>query len=291
MNMLTPLFSGICTALVTPFLNNEINWPILKILLQRQMDAGIETVILSGTTGESATLSDDEKLALFRQSKLFVGDKMKIIAGTGSNDTAHAVELSIAAQTCGVDGLLIVSPYYNKATPNGLIAHYASIADAVQLPVIAYNVPSRTGVDMPVSVYARLSDIPNVIGVKEASQDIGKFLRIRRECPDDFFLWCGNDHMTVPAISIGAIGVISVLSNLLPEKMNFMTYAALGGDFKAASELQTALLPWTDFLSCEVNPIPIKAAMAKCGIDCGIGRLPLTELSPEYENRLRELVN
>lgn len=284
-----PLFTGVCTALVTPFLDGKINYPMLQILLSRQIEAGIEAVVLSGTTGESPTLSDSEKLALFRHSKDFAVGKIKIFAGTGSNDTAHAVELSLAAQETGVDGLLVVSPYYNKATPAGLIAHYTAIAQAVKLPIIVYNVPSRTGVDIPVSVYAKLAEIPNIAGVKEASGDIGKILRIRAECPDQFCLWSGNDHMTVPVLSLGGKGVISVISNLFPEQMNLMTYAALDGDFDTASALQCNMLPWTDFLGCEVNPIPIKAAMAKFGLDCGPGRLPLTPLSPDNQARLMKL--
>lgn len=284
-----PLFTGVCTALVTPFLDGKFNYPMLQILLSRQIEAGIDAVVLAGTTGESATLSDEEKLELFLRAKEFVGDRIKIFAGTGSNDTRHAIKLSVAAEKTGVNGLLIVSPYYNKATPEGLIAHYTAIAQAVSLPIIVYNVPSRTGVDIPVSVYAHLAKIPNIAGVKEASSDIGKILRIRAECPADFSLWAGNDHMTVPILSLGGKGVISVISNLFPEQMNLMTYAALDGDFDTASALQCNMLPWTDFLGCEVNPIPIKAAMAKFGLDCGPGRLPLTPLSPAHQAMLEAL--
>ena len=284
--MKKPLFTGVCTALVTPFLNDLINTPLLQVLLQKQIDAGINAVVLAGTTGESPTLSDAEKIELFRNGKAFVGNKMQILAGTGSNNTRHAVELSIAAEQAGADGLLIVSPYYNKATPDGLIAHYTAIAQAVNLPIILYNVPSRTGVDIPVSVYEKLSKLPNIVGVKEASTDVGKILRIRAQCPKDFYIWSGNDHLTVPILSLGGIGVISVLSNLLPEQMNLMTFAALDGDFDTAAALQCNLLPWTDFLGCEVNPIPIKAAMAMFGYDCGTGRLPLTPLSPANQKIL-----
>ena len=284
-----PLFTGVCTALVTPFLDGKINYPMLQILLSRQIEAGIEAVVLAGTTGESATLSDNEKLELFRHSKDFVDNKIKIFAGTGSNDTKHAIELSVAAQETGVDGLLVVSPYYNKATPAGLIAHYTAIAQAGSLPIIVYNVPSRTGVDIPVSVYAHLAKEPKIAGVKEASTDIGKVLRIRAECPKDFSLWAGNDHLTVPILSLGGKGVISVISNLFPEQMNLMTYAALDGDFDTAASLQCNMLPWTDFLGCEVNPIPIKAAMTKFGLDCGPGRLPLTPLAPAHQAMLDAL--
>lgn len=284
-----PLFTGVCTALVTPFLDGKINYPMLQILLSRQIEAGIEAVVLAGTTGESATLSDTEKLELFRHSKDFVGDRIKVFAGTGSNDTRHAIELSVAAEKAGVDGLLIVSPYYNKATPSGLIVHYTAIAQAVSLPIIVYNVPSRTGVDIPVPVYQELAKLPNVTGIKEASTDIGKILRIRAQCPEDFCIWAGNDHLTVPVLSLGGKGVISVISNLFPEQMNLMTYAALDGDFDTASALQCNMLPWTDFLGCEVNPIPIKAAMAAFGFDCGQGRLPLTPLSSANQQVLSNL--
>ena len=172
-----PLFTGACTALVTPFLENKVNYPMMEQLLRRQIEAGITAVVVAGTTGESPTLSDDEKIELFRRCKAYVGDSCKIIAGTGTNSTEHAVALSIAAEEAGVDALLVVSPYYNKSTPDGLFAHYLSIAHAVSLPIILYNVPSRTGVDIPVSVYQRLARVPNIVGVKEANSDITKITR------------------------------------------------------------------------------------------------------------------
>lgn len=285
------LFHGVCTALVTPFLNGQINYPMLGVLLQRQMDAGIKAVVLAGTTGESATLSDDETLELIKYSKACVGKRMLIIAGSGSNSTQHAIEKSIAAERCGADALLVVSPYYNKATPDGLIAHYTAIAESVKIPVIVYNVPSRTGIDIPVSVYQKLSSIPNIAGVKEAINDPGKILQIRAQCPRRFQIWSGNDEMTVPFISVGASGVISVVSNLFPEETAYMTDAALDGDFDSASAIQQRMHPWTQFLSCEVNPIPVKAAMAALGLDCGKGRLPLTELSANNQAKLKDLLN
>lgn len=281
-------FTGACTALVTPFLNGQVNYPMMQILLQRQLDAGLEAAVICGTTGESATLSDVEKLELFARCKDFVGDRMKIIAGTGSNATEHTVELSIAAQREGVDGLLVVSPYYNKATTEGLFRHYLSVAHAVNIPVILYNVPSRTGVDIPVSVYKRLCPIPNIAGVKEATTDIGKILRIRFECEDNLPIWCGNDDMTVPVMSLGGKGVISVVSNLLPQEVQAMSLAALDGDFDTAAELQRRLYSLTSLLQCQVNPIPVKAAMKCIGYDCGGCRLPLTELSEEETKKLRD---
>ena len=280
-----PLFIGVCTALVTPFLRGEVNYPMLERLLQAQLDAGIKAIVICGTTGESPTLSDCEKLELFRRSKEFVGDSCKIIAGTGSNCTEHAIYLSQAAENLGVDGLLLVSPYYNKATPAGLFAHYSAIAASVQIPCILYNVPSRTGVDIPVEVYRSLSRIPNIAGVKEASSDIVKVARILAECPG-FPVWSGNDDQIVPVIALGGSGVISVLSNVAPEKTNAMTEAALDGDFDTAADLQLKLLPLIRALFSEVNPIPVKAALKEIGFDCGTCRLPLTSLSPENLEKL-----
>lgn len=286
--MKNPLFQGACTALVTPFRNGKINLPMLEKLLQRQMDAGIGTVVLCGTTGESPTLSDEEKIELIRHAKDYCASGCSIIAGTGSNSTRHAMELSRAAEEAGADGLLVVSPYYNKATPEGLYAHYRAIASAVDIPVIIYNVPSRTGVDIPVSVYHRLSAIPNIAGVKEAATDITKIAKILSICPESFSVWSGNDDMTVPVISLGGSGVISVVSNVVPEQTQAMAHAALAGNFYAAARMQLELLPLTEALFCEVNPIPVKAAMKHLGFDCGNCRLPLTPLLPEHEHKLVE---
>ena len=280
------VFSGACTALVTPFLDGKVNYPMAEQLLRRQIDAGIRAVVLAGTTGESPTLTDKEKTELFRRSKEYVGETCTIIAGTGSNSTAHAIELSKAAESVGADALLVVSPYYNKANPEGLFAQFVSIAHAVNIPIILYNVPSRTGVDIPVSVYKRLSAIPNIAGVKEASTDITKIAKIRRECPPDFYVWSGNDDQIVPVISLGGQGVISVLSNVCPIQTAAMANAALDGDFDTAAALQCELLPLINLLFCEVNPIPVKAAMKCIGYDCGSCRLPLAGLSPENQKQL-----
>lgn len=286
--MKKPIFTGVCTALVTPFLDGRVNYPMMEMLLKRQIDAGIQAVVVCGTTGESPTLSDEEKLELFYRCKQYAADACTVIAGTGSNSTAHAAALSRAAQDAGVDGLLVVSPYYNKATPSGLIAHYSAIAGSVSLPVIVYNVPGRTGVDIPVSVYRELAKIPNIVGVKEASTDITKIAKIRRECPEDFYIWSGNDDQIVPAMSLGAKGVISVLSNVLPKEAGNMAAAALSGDFETAAALQLRLLPLIEALFCEVNPIPVKAAMAMIGYDCGSCRLPLTAMSPKNAEALKD---
>lgn len=288
--MKKPLFTGACTALVTPFANGKVCLSMLEKLLQRQMDAGIGTVVLCGTTGESPTLSDEEKITIFRHAKEYCANGCTILAGTGSNSTRHAMELSQAAEEAGVDGLLVVSPYYNKATPDGLYSHYRAIAASVHIPLIIYNVPGRTSVDIPVSVYRKLSKIPNIAGVKEASTDITKVSRIISSCDDDFCVWSGNDDMTVPVISLGGRGVISVSSNVLPEKMQAMVQTALAGDFHSASRMQLDLIPLTDLLFCEVNPIPVKAAMRLLGYDCGDCRMPLTPLMPEHEEKLKQLL-
>lgn len=286
--MKKPLFTGVCTALVTPFINGQVNYPMLEQLLRRQVEAGIEAVVLSGTTGESPTLSDAEKLEMVRRAKAFVGDSCRIFAGTGSNATEHAVSLSRAAEKMGADGLLVVTPYYNKATPSGLLAHYSAISAAVHIPVIAYNVPSRTGVDVPVEVYCQLAKIPNLAGVKEASPDISKIAKIKASCPPEFTVWSGNDDQAVAVLSLGGQGVISVLSNLLPAQTQAMASAALDGDFDTAAALQLELLPLIEALFSEVNPIPVKAAMALLGYDCGPCRLPLTPLGEKNLQRLRE---
>lgn len=280
-------FTGTATALVTPFLNDQINYPLLQRLLQRQWRAGIKAAVICGTTGESATLTDSEKLALFRFSKANAPEGMAIIAGTGSNSTAHALRLSMAAEQAGADALLVVSPYYNKATSQGLIDHYAAIAESVHIPVILYNVPSRTGVDISVDVYKKLSRIPNIAGVKEASADIRKIAKIRQHCPDHFAIWSGNDDLAVPAIALGAAGLISVVANIEPEQTAAMVDAALDSDADTACTLHQKLLPLMESCFLEVNPIPVKAAMKFIGYDCGMCRMPLSAASPKTLESLK----
>lgn len=280
------VFSGVCTALVTPFLDDKINYPLMEQLICRQIDAGVPAVVLSGTTGESPTLSDFEKTELFRRAKAYAGNHCQIIAGTGTNDTAHAISLSQAAEEAGVDALLIVSPYYNKGNPDGLFHHFGAIAQSVSLPIIIYNVPTRTGIDIPIGVYKRLSKYPNIVGVKEASADITKIAKIRNACGKDFRIWSGNDDQIVPVTALGGSGVISVLSNILPEETVAMTQAALNGDYKSASAMQCQLLPLIELLFSEVNPIPVKYAMRYAGFDCGKCRLPLGQLSDEHKKQI-----
>ena len=280
------LFTGLCTALVTPFLDGEVNYPMLDVLIRRQIQAGVQAIVLCGTTGESATLSDEEKLHIFRRGVKTAAGACRVIAGTGSNDTCHAQELSVQAQRCGVDGLLVVTPYYNKATQAGLVKHYGLIADSVQIPVIAYNVPSRTGVDMGLDACRELAKMPNMLGIKEANPDIVKTARIVAECGLDLPLYSGNDDQTVAVMALGGQGVISVASNVAPLKMNAMVTAAMNGDYDLAALLQRKLLPLTDLMFCQVNPIPVKAAMRAIGYDCGECRMPLDGLSPEDQRRM-----
>ncbi len=287
--MKSTVFTGACTALVTPFLGDRVNLPMLHQLLRRQLDAGISAVVLAGTTGESPTLSDQEKIRMFASAREYTGDSMTLICGTGSNDTKHAVDLSLAAQEAGADALLLVSPYYNKANPEGIVSHYLTVAHAVKIPIILYNVPSRTGLDIPVSVYQHLSRIPNIVGVKEASSDIVKIARIRSACPE-FSVWSGNDDQAVAAMALGAQGIISVLSNVLPEETQAMARAALAGDFDTAASLQCQMLPLIDALFSEVNPIPVKEAMELLGFDCGRCRLPLGQLSKDNYEKLKKLL-
>ena len=283
-------FTGTCTALVTPFEDDRVNYDMLAHLLERQIQAQIPAVVLCGTTGESATLSDTEKVDIFRFAKNTVGNRIKIICGTGSNHTAHAVSLSIAAEEVGADALLLVSPYYNKGNPQGLLEHFRTIANAVKIPLILYNVPSRTGLDMSVSLYQQLSKITNIIGVKEASTDIVKISRIRNACGPDFSVWCGNDDQAVAAIALGAKGVISVLSNVLPKETLEMTGAIYDGDLDTAMDLHGKMLPVMDALFKEVNPIPVKEAMRMIGYNCGPCRLPLGSVSADTRNLLQQLL-
>lgn len=287
--MKQPVFTGVCTAMVTPFLNNSVNYPMLEQLIHRQINSGISAIVLSGTTGESPTLTDSEKVEILKCARACAGKQCCIIAGTGTNSTVHAVRSSISAQQAGADALLVVSPYYNKGNPDGLYTHFLTIAQSVDIPIILYNVPSRTGVDVPVSVYQKLSMQPNIIGVKEASGDINKITKIRSCCPDDFYIWSGNDEQIVPVMSLGGKGVISVVSNLCPTETLAITDAALDGDFDTAAALQCQMLPLIELIFSEVNPIPIKYAMKCAGFDCGQCRLPLGMLSKSNQRKIENM--
>ena len=284
--MKLPVFTGACTALITPFTECGMNFDMLETLLGLQLCAGTDAVVLCGTTGEASTMRESEIEAVIERSAAYIGGEIPLIAGTGSNDTAHAVERSRAAEAAGADAVLVVTPYYNKATEEGLVRHYSMIADAVNIPVIAYNVPSRTGVDMSFSVYRRLAKHRNICGVKEASGNLAKVSATIGELGDDFHVWSGNDDQNVPILSLGGAGVISVLSNVCPAYVREMVHAALHGDYKKAAAMQNKILPLIEALFSEVNPIPVKEALRMLGYAVGPCRLPLCELQNEHRAQL-----
>ena len=278
--MRTPVFTGSCPALATPCdQNGNINYDAFGKLIDAQIAAGVDAVCVCGTTGESATMSIREHIAAVEFCVKRVDHRVKVIAGAGSNDTSAAVYLSQHAQDSGADALLHVTPYYNKASQTGLIRHYEYIADRVDLPIILYNVPSRTGVSFTAETYRHLSQNPQINGVKEASGNFSLLAHTRFLCGDDFYIWSGNDDQVVPMMALGAKGVISVASNIIPEVMVEMSHLCLNNDFEAASRLQIQYMDLIDALFLEVNPIPIKTAMNLLGMDAGMLRLPLCEMS------------
>ena len=279
--MKKPVFEGLATAIVTPFKNGTIDIPTFEMLLDAQLAANVDAIVVCGTTGESATLSAQEQLALIAHAIQYTAGRCKIIAGTGSNDTAHAIDMSRAASSMGACAVLVVTPYYNKCTQAGLIAHYTAIADAVSCPVICYNVPSRTGVDMTLETYQALSKHPNIQGVKEAGGSPAKIAKTIETCADDFFVWSGNDDEAVCAMALGAKGLISVLSNVRPKKTLAMIRACQQNDFRCAGALQRELMELIGALFCVVNPIPVKKALELEGIPVGDPRLPLTAFPAE----------
>ncbi|MCI9186100.1 MAG: 4-hydroxy-tetrahydrodipicolinate synthase [Oscillospiraceae bacterium] len=286
--MRTPVFTGSCPALVTPFdQNGNIDYDAFGRQIDYQLAAGVDAVCVCGTTGESATMSIREHIAAVDYCVKRVDHKVKVIAGAGSNDTSAAVYLSLHAQDSGADALLHVTPYYNKCSQTGLIKHYEYIADRVELPVIMYNVPSRTGVSFAASTYQQLAQHPRINGVKEASGNFSLLAHTRFLCPEDFYVWSGNDDQVVPMMSLGAKGVISVASNIIPDVMLRMSHLCLDNDFQAASELQIQYMDLIDALFCEVNPIPVKAAMNLMGMEAGILRLPLCDMSDANRNTLK----
>ena len=289
--MKRPVFTGLCTALVTPFRGDGVNYEMLEMLIERQIRAGADAIVLAGTTGESPTLTDAEKLEIFRIGVQTAAGRTKIIAGTGSNSTAKAVDLSAKAAHIGVDAILAVTPYYNKSTQPGLLQYYTAVAEASGLPVIAYNVPSRTGVDIRVDTCRVLAEIPGIAGIKEASGDISKIGRILAACGDELPVYSGNDDQTVPIMALGGTGVISVASNVVPGPMKELTDACLAGEYPKAAAIQRKLLKLMDLMFCQVNPIPVKAAMELMGFDCGSCRLPLDDLPDADVQKLRDCLD
>lgn len=284
------LFTGSGVALITPFNDkNEINFEKLRELLEFHIANKTDAVIVTGTTGESSTMTDEEKLAVIKFSVETVNKRIPVIAGTGSNNTKHAVEMSIKAQELGADGLLVVTPYYNKGNEKGIYNHYKLIAESVDIPVILYNVPGRTGVNLSINLLKKLAQIKNIIAIKEASGNISYAAEIAREVPE-LDIYSGNDDMTVPLLSLGGKGVISVSANIIPETVHNMTYAFFERDNDTARELQLKYNDLVNALFIEVNPVPVKEAMNFLGYNVGECRLPLGEMSEENKNTLHRII-
>lgn len=273
------LFKGSGVAIVTPFTNEGVDFDKLGELIEWHISSGTDAIIICGTTGEASTMTDDEKKAAYRFTVKKVAKRIPVIAGTGSNNTKHSIELSKYAESVGCDGLLCVTPYYNKTTQKGLIEHYAAIADSVNIPIIIYNVPGRTGLNVLPDTLKKLSFHKNIAGVKEASGNISQVVEIGTFCNENFAMYSGNDDQVVPLLSVGGIGVISVVANIAPKEMHDMVMSYLDGDIKHAMELQLKIKPLNDALFCEVNPIPVKTAMNLLGHEVGELRLPLTSMS------------
>ena len=284
------IFKGAGVAIVTPMTaDGEVNYEVLGEMLEAQIAGGTDAIIICGTTGESATLSEEEHSAVIRYAIKKVNKRIPVIAGTGSNCTATAIKLSKEAEKDGADGLLLVTPYYNKATQKGLIAHYTAIAKAVSLPIILYNVPSRTGCNLqPETIAALVKNVKNIVGVKEASGNISQIAKVKLLCGDDIDLYSGNDDQVVPILSLGGIGVISVLSNVDPKETHNMVMDYLNGDVDKARQMQLKAIPLIDALFSEVNPIPVKKALNLMGWEAGPLRAPLTEMEASHAEVLKK---
>lgn len=283
--MKQPIFTGANVAICTPFnSDNSINYEEFKKLIDNSIKNN-NSITVCGTTGETCTLSDEEHREVMKFTAEYVAKRVPVIAGTGSNDTAYSISLSKYAYEVGIDCILSVTPYYNKTSQRGLLAHFEAIADSVDIPVILYNVPSRTGIGIDIDTYVKLSKHPNIIGTKEASGNFSLMAEIRAKCGEDFYMWCGNDDQIVAMMSIGAIGAISVFSNILPEITSQITSLCLKSDFKGATEIQSKYLDLINALFCEVNPIPVKSALGMIGYSDTV-RLPLYEISEENRKML-----
>lgn len=284
--MKTPIFEGIATALITPITPDGIDYDAFGRLIDWQINEGVNALVICGTTGESSTLTDEEHRAAIAYAVKRANHRVPIIAGTGSNDTAYALDLTDFSCKAGVDGVLVVTPYYNKATQNGLIKMFTEIADKATAPVILYNVPSRTGVNIQPATVKALSEHPNISSIKEASGNISAVAEIAALCGDSINIYSGNDDQTVPIMSLGGKGCISVLSNLLPKESANMCSKFKAGDIKGAAAMQLKYLPLINALFSEVNPIPVKAAMAAMGFCQDYLRLPLTPMEQAHREVL-----
>ena len=285
-----PVFKGSCTAIVTPFSEHGVDYERLKKNLEFQYENGTSAIVVCGTTDENATHTPNEHDELVRVTVRTVNGRMKVIAGIGSNNTANALRAAENAKYSGADAVLMVTPYYNKTTQKGLVEHFSYVADRVDIPMILYNVPSRTGIGITADTCKVLSQHPNINGIKEASGDIALAAKIRSLCGDDLYIWSGNDDCTIPLMSLGALGVISVASNIVPGAVAKLCALCLEGSYAEATELYAKYASLFSALFIETNPIPVKAAMKMMGMDSGILRLPLTEISQEsFETLLKAM--
>lgn len=284
------IFTGAGVAIVTPMHENgDVNYEKLSEILEEQIAGGTDAIIICGTTGESSTLTHEEHLDVIRYTVEKVAKRIPVIAGTGSNCTATAIYLSQEAEKAGADALLLVTPYYNKATQNGLIAHYTAICNEVNIPAILYNVPSRTGCGLqPQTVATLVKDVENIVGIKEASGNISTVAQIMHLCDGNVDLYSGNDDQVVPLLALGGIGVISVLSNVAPAYVHDMCYKFFSGDIAGSRKMQLDALPLVNALFCEVNPIPVKAALNMMGKEVGTLRAPLTEMEDAHKEVLKK---
>ncbi|NZA37301.1 4-hydroxy-tetrahydrodipicolinate synthase [Eubacterium callanderi] len=285
---MSTIFTGSCVALVTPFRDNKIDFDRFRELIDWHIENGTDAILVAGTTGETSTLTDQEHLDLLRVAGEHIAGRVPYIAGTGSNDTAYSIMLSKYAEEQGADAVLVINPYYNKSTQKGIYVHIKAIADAIKVPIIVYNVPSRTGANISVSTMQKLAEIPNVQAVKEASGDISQITEIARTCGDKLDVYSGNDDQTLPILSVGGKGIISVSANIIPKDMHDLVSAFMDGDVDKARKMQfdTNLINLAMFY--ETNPIPVKTAMRLLGTDTGEMRLPLVEMEEANEARLVE---
>ncbi len=288
--MKKPIFTGSAAAVATPFTGSGVDFPALRKHLDFLLENGTDALVVCGTTGEAATMSYEERMETVEAVVRHVDGRVPVIAGTGSNNTENAIALSKDAVSAGADGLLVVTPFYNKATQRGLIRHFAAVADSAERPVILYNIPSRTGVKCAAETYAQLAGHPNIQGVKEASGDLALVQKTRELCPEDFYIWSGNDDETAPIMLLGGSGVISVAANVVPQEMHQLTASCLSGDFVSAGKLQLRLRKLCEALFWEVNPIPVKTAMSMMGFCQERFRLPMCEMEEENRARLRTVL-
>ena len=284
------IFKGTATALITPFRGGEVDYTALGELIDRQLDCDIDALVICGTTGESATLSDREHRKILEYALEKSGGRVPMIAGTGSNDTAHAIETSKFASSLGYDGLLVVTPYYNKATEKGLIASFEKIADASCAPIILYNVPTRTCCNITLPVYKKLAEHENIVAVKEASGNVSAIAELFAECSDRFDIYSGNDDQTLPLLALGGSGVISVASNIIPNEMKTLCQKWFDGDIAECRRLHEKYLKLMKMMFCEVNPIPVKAAAKMMGLCSDEMRLPMCEIGEENRQKLQNLL-